>query len=129
MENVMKSLLELALSPTGLATIVGLLLGGVGLLTGTNAIRRRRVALAVYHAFHVVEDLDTELNNTTLDKAVEGLKAADNWLKANGWRELKPGEQELAKLEFTAMNGQMHADIKAQAQALTSAVSSIPSPQ
>lgn len=122
MENILKSLVELALSPTGLATIVGLLLGGVGLLTGTNAIRRRRVALAVYHAFHVVEDLDTELNSATLDKAVEGLKAADSWLKANGWRELKPGEQEVARLEFTALNGQMHAEAKvaAQAQALSS---------
>jgi len=121
MNDLLKTLLELATSPSGIATIVGVVFGGIGLLTGTNAIRRRRVALAVYHAFHLVEDLDNELGTEHLDKVSSGLKAADEWMRANGWRALKPSEQEVAKLGFTALNGQMHASAKvaAQAQALT----------
>lgn len=123
MNPILKSLLDALLSPTGIVTAIGVLGGIVGLLTGANAIRRRRVATAVFHAFHIVEDLDNEMNSEHLDKVVAGLKAADDWMKANGWRALRPGEQEVAKLEFTALNGQMHASAKVATEASLGALS------
>lgn len=123
MNPILKSLLDAVLSPTGIVAAIGVLGGILGLLVGTDVIRRRRVATAVYHAFHVVEDLDAELGSEHLDKAVAGLKAADEWMRANGWRALKPGEQEVAKLEFTALNGQMHAAAKVATEATVGSMS------
>jgi len=123
MNPILKALVDALLSPTGIVTAIGVIGGVVGLLTGADVIRRRRVAAAVYHAFHVVEDIDTELNSEHLDKVVAGLKAADDWMKANGWRALKPGEQEVAKLEFTALNGQMHAAAKVATEATVGSMS------
>lgn len=105
----MDAVLPLILNNLG--AIVAALMALAGLVLGPSTIRRRRVALAIYHAYHVVEDVDAELgpDNTTLDKPLAGLKAADEWLKANGWRALEPGEQDLAKLTFKSMNAQSDA--------------------
>jgi hypothetical protein len=98
-------LLSLFSNPLTYVAAIGMALGFV---LGPSAVRRRRVALAVFHAFHVVEDIDAELGpeNTKLDKAVAGLKAANDWMLANGWRPLKEAEQERAKLEFKSLNAQ-----------------------
>lgn len=93
------------LTPQGLASAAGLV-GTVLVLLGVNSeVRRRRVALGIFHAFHIIEDIDAERGDSMLDKEVEGLKALDRWMVSNGWRPLKPGEQEVAKLGFQAMNG------------------------
>ncbi|WP_244237247.1 hypothetical protein [Corallococcus llansteffanensis] len=49
------------------------------------------------------------------DKAARGLQVIDAWLVAQGWRPLKPGEQELVKLEFKSL----HGEEKVQEQALS----------
>lgn len=95
------------LSPVGIMTLLGVVGSGLGLLVKTE-VRRRRVALAVYHAYHIVEDLSAEdgKDNSAMDKAATGLKMADDWMIANGWRPLKPLEQAVAKLEFKSIHGE-----------------------
>lgn len=101
-----QQVLDLILSPTGLATGISLLLGGLGLLLGSNEVRRRQVALAIHHGFLIAEDIASETpGEDAVDKIAAALKAADAYCTANGWRALKPGEQDVAKLTFTAQNG------------------------
>lgn len=115
-------LLDLVLSPAGLAMGIGAVGSVLGIIFGVNAVRRRRVALGVYHAFHVVEDLAAETEGEdALDKATAGLKALNEWMVANGWRPLKPGEEVVAKLGFTALNGQTKLAEKAAAAAVEAA--------
>lgn len=117
----MTELLNSLLTPAGIATAVGVLLAGLAFVLGTAEVRRRRVALAVFHAFHIVADLDDELGTTKLDKVREGLKAADEWMRANGWRELKPGEVEVAKLGFRALHGEDKVRLARATAALSTA--------
>ena len=76
-----QQLLDLLFSEKGLG-ILAVVVGAIGGLIGTNEIRRRRLALATYHAFHVVEDLSKETENTADDKVAAGLKALDAYLLA-----------------------------------------------
>lgn len=101
-------------TPGGLATVAGTLVSILALIGVNTEVRRRRVALAVYHAFHVVEDIDNERNDATLDKAVAGLAAVDRYMVANGWRPLHPGEQLVAEMGFKALNGVAAAQEKLQ---------------
>ncbi|MCI0573031.1 MAG: hypothetical protein L0Y66_19975, partial [Myxococcaceae bacterium] len=106
--------LDFLLSPTG----IGLVLGALALLLGSSEVRRRRVALATYHAFHIVEDLKRETPGMpALVKIGEGLRAADEYMRANGWRPFKPGEQEAAKLTFSAMHGEQQTSLRSQVAA------------
>lgn len=115
-------LLDLVLSPAGLAMGVGAIGSVLGLIFGASEVRRRRVALGVYHAFHVVEDAAAETEGTdALDKAAAGLKALNEWMVAQGWRPLKPGEEVVAKLGFTALNGQTKVSEKVAAAAVEAA--------
>lgn len=116
----MQTILPLILSNLG-SIVAGLCLL-VGLLIGPAAVRRRRVALAIYHAFNIVEDLEAELGDDSkaLVKTDAGLKAADDWMKANGWRPLKPGEVDVAKLTFKSLNAQADAQVAVVAGALAS---------
>lgn len=108
-------------SPTGIIALLGV----AGFLLGSAEVRRRRVALAIYHAFHVVEDVNAEFEpgdtGSKLDKVRLGLKAADDWMVANGWRPLKPGEQDVAKLGFRRLNGEAEEAAAIQAKAMTQA--------
>lgn len=124
--GVGQQLLDLLFSEKGLG-LLAVIVGALGTIIGTTEIRRRRIALAVYHAFHVVEDVSKETETTADDKVAAGLKALDAYLLANGWRPAKPGEQEVAKLGFTALNGAAAAAVKAQTKAILEA--SKPSPQ
>lgn len=120
-------LLDLVTSPTGLGTIATIVLGALGGLLGTNEIRRRRVALGVFHAFHIVEDIGAEIpGDDAFDKVARGLKAADDYLVANGWRPLKPGEQQVAKLGFQSLNGASKLAEKVQTAALEAALPAEP---
>lgn len=114
-------LLELVLSPSGFGVIASVLGSVLALIVGTAEVRRRRVALAVYHAFHVVEDVSKETDTTADDKVAAGLRALDSYLVANGWRPLKPGEEQLAKLGFQSLNGAQALAEKVAANAQVSA--------
>lgn len=120
--GMLSALLGMVLSAKGLgvmASIVAVVLGAVGI---NNEVRRRRLALGAYYAFHIVEDLAAETEGEdALDKVAAGLKALDSYFLANGFRPPKPGEQEVAKLQFTALNGAQQAAIKVQAAAIDAA--------
>ncbi|MBN9685171.1 MULTISPECIES: hypothetical protein [unclassified Corallococcus] len=123
------SILDALLTPTNITLALGLVAGAVGLFavgTWLTEQRKRRIALGAYHAFHVVEDIAAEDPEENLvDKAAKGLEVIDTWMKANGWRPLKPGEQALAKLQFSALYGEQKAEEKVQAQALSVALGAI----
>lgn len=104
--SVGQTILDLVLSPEGIATIVGVGMSLVAALFGNNVVRRRRLALGVYHAFHIVNDLDAELGTGTLDKPTLALEKLNAWMIAHGWRPLKPGEKEVALLEFKSLHGE-----------------------
>jgi hypothetical protein len=127
--SIFQGVLDWAGSTAGVMTIITVLFGGLGLLLASNKDRKRQVGLGIYHAFHTIEDASSEWpENTTLRKAEEALKAADQYMIANGWRPLKPEEQSLAQLQFTAMNGQMKAQEKIQANALQAAIAATSAP-
>jgi len=97
------------LSPGFIALALGII---ASILTGLkvlNAQRKKVVAIATYHAFNIVEDISSSLRkrngSTALDKVAEGLKQANEWMKANGWRQLSEGEKSAVKLGFKSMNG------------------------
>lgn len=95
------------LSPGGLAALVSVGGAVLALVVGAGEVRRRRVALAAYHAFGIAEDLHAELpESTTITKVELGLKALNEYLLAHGWRPAKPDEQAVAKLTWSSMNGQ-----------------------
>ncbi len=86
----------------GLVALVSLL-GGLGAMT---EVRKRRIALAAYHAFMIVEDIGREREGKDpFDKAAEYLRQLNAVLVAKGWRALKPGEVAAAALEGQAMHG------------------------
>lgn len=117
-----QTLLNLLLSPTGIATAISLILGGIGLILGTSEVRRRRVALAIHHGFMIAEDIAAETpGEDAVDKIAAALKAADQYALANGWRALKPGEVAVAKIEFSALNGAQKVAEKVAANAIAAA--------
>ncbi|MCY1042687.1 hypothetical protein OV208_15285 [Corallococcus sp. bb12-1] len=123
------SILDALLTPANIGIALGVIASGVGLFFGgtwLTTARKRRIAMAAYHAFHIVEDVASEdPADNGLDKASRGLKVIDNWMKANGWRALKPGEQEAAKLEFRSMHGAQAAEVKVRAEAMEVALGAI----
>lgn len=98
-------LLEQFLTPSGIASIVGTLAALVFGVWKLSDLRKKQVATGAYYAFHMVEDIAATTENTVDDKVAAGLKALDAYMLAQGWRPLKPGEQEVAKLTFSAMHG------------------------
>lgn len=93
------------LTPTGIASAVVTLLGLVGGALGLSTLRKRQIAIITQHAFHAVEDIAATTETPIDDKVAAGLKVADEWMKAQGWRPLSPGEAEVVKLGFSALNG------------------------
>jgi hypothetical protein len=126
--GLLGSLLDALFSPGGITALVSVVMAGMALVVGSSEVRRRRVALATYHAFHIVEDLDTEAPGPALDKVKTGLEAADKYMLANGWRALKPGEQEVAKMGFQSLNGLAASAAKVGAQASVMGPSMAPTP-
>lgn len=105
----MKDLILAWLSdPTHLLAILTALVGAASGLFGAAWLsiqRKKHIALAAYHAFHIVEDLAAETDSKAIDKAALGLQQVNRWMLANGWRTLKENEQELVALEFKAIHG------------------------
>lgn len=117
--SIGQSILSLVLSPAGIGTLGALIATVLGAVVGTNEVRRRRVALGVYHAFHIVEDIGKEIpGDDAFDKVAIGLAKVDEFCRANGWRPLQPNEQEIAKLQFSALNGASKLAEKVAAAAL-----------
>lgn len=100
------ALLDQFLSPGGVVSVLATLVALVGGLAWFTSRRKRLVALAAYHAFAIVEDIGNEIEGPDkFDKTAEYLKAVDKWMVAQGWRPLKPGEQEVAKLQAKVLHG------------------------
>lgn len=122
-------LLELV-TPGSVGTGLGLALSALGGLAFMTQRRKRVVALAAYHAFHIVEDIGNELEGDDgFDKAAAYLKKLDEYLVANGWRPLKVGEVDAAKLTGSALHGAEVAKTKvavAAAEAAAAASSPVP---
>lgn len=109
-------------TPEGLASVAVTLLGLVGGALGLTALRKRQIAIVTQHAFLGVEDFAKTTETDVDDKVAAGLKIANEWMVAHGWRELKPGEENLVKLGFKALNGQSALQEKVQANALEAAI-------
>jgi hypothetical protein len=114
-------LLEFA-SPSGVATIFGLVASAIGGLVWFTSRRKRLVALAAYHAFHIIEDIGNELEGEDgFDKTARYLQKVDEFMRANGWRPLKPGEVDSAKMQASALHGAEIAKAKVAAAAAVAA--------
>lgn len=115
--GILDTIIASVFTPSGIATVLGAVGTGVALFAGGNWLnerRKRRIALAAFHAFNIVEDIAAENPaDNGWDKAARGLQVVDEWMRANGWRQLKPHEQALAKLSFSAMHGEQKASLKA----------------
>lgn len=123
--SISGKIFEGLLSPGGMGVVLTTVLSIVGGLLAHNAIWKRRIALAAYHCFHVVEDIaaDDESQNG-IDKAAEFLKQLDGYCAANGWRPLKPADKILAQYQAQSMSGQT---VVATAQAVAAAAAAPPS--
>lgn len=97
--------------PEQVVETVGLVLGLILGKLAWTAVRKRRVALAVYYGFHIAKDIEAEVAGTpsekTVDVVVLALKHANDWMVANGWRPLKEGEQAAAALLTRALSGKV----------------------
>lgn len=113
----MKDLIISLATPGNIAIAVTGFLGLVALLFAPDALRKRRIALAVFHGYRIAVDVAAETEGQdAADIVAAALKAADEYMKANGWRPLKEGELTLAKLQVSSEAG----SLKAAAQALSS---------
>lgn len=125
-QGIGDKLLELA-SPGTVGTVASLILGALGGLAFLTMRRKKLVALASYYAFHIVEDIGNEIDGEDgFDKTARYLQKVDEYMRANGWRPLKPGEVEVAKLQASALHGAEVAKAKvavaaAEAAALAAA--------
>ncbi len=101
------------LTPGGVGAGLAVVLSLVGGLAFFTQRRKKVVALAAYHAFHIVEDIGNELEGEDgFDKTARYLAELDKYMVANGWRPLKPGEVEVAKLKASSMHGEEVAKTK-----------------
>lgn len=118
------------LSPGGVATGLGLVLSLIGGMVWFSDRRKRLVALGAYYAFHVVEDVGNEIEGDDgFDKTARYLKELDAWMLAHGWRPLKPGEVDSAKLQASALHGVEVAKTKvAEAAASAAAAATVGAP-
>lgn len=126
--SVFGEMVKRFVTPEGVASIVVTVLGLVGGALGLTALRKRQVAIVTQHAFHAVEDFSATTETTVDDKIAVGLKVANDWMVAQGWRPLKPGETEVVKLGFTALNGATKVAEKVAANAQVEATKALTSP-
>lgn len=125
-ESVVAGFFKQFVTPQGIASVVVTILGLVGGALGLSALRKRQIAIATNGAFHLVEDFAATTETDIDDKIALGLQKANEWMVAQGWRPLKPGEVDSVKLGFTAINGAMKAAEKVQAAAIEAARPSTP---
>ncbi len=77
--------------------------------------RKGIIATVTRHAFLCVEDLVSNgfVPTVTASKVDLGLKAADDWMVANGWRLPTPAEKAVIAQGFRALNGATVAQLQA----------------
>ena len=113
------SMLQTALQHITLENVVSVMLLVLGSLGGAGALSARRkeqIAIITDAAFHGVENLAGTTATPIDDKAAAGLKIANEWMLAHGWRKLRPDEEELVKLGFKSLNGETKVQEKIQAK-------------
>jgi len=87
-------------------------------------VRKKQLSIVFHHAYLAVADLAaTTEGEDALDKVAAGLKAADEYAVANGWRALSEAEKARAKLSFSAQHG---AEVLATKIATAAAVAGAP---
>lgn len=122
----LSGLLAQFVSPGGVATMLGVVGSLVGTAVWLTKRRKEIIGLAGYYGFHIVEDIGAMIEGEDkFDKTARYLKEVDGWLRANGWRPLKPGEVEAAKMQATALHGIEVAKAKV-AVAAAEAVAAVP---
>lgn len=107
---MLEKILDLVFSAETLGVLI---VGGLTLLAKVLVDEkwRRRVASVGRIAYAMVNEAtalidDGSAADKALDKAASGLKYADDWFKANGWRPLKPDEKQVVLLQFKALHGE-----------------------
>lgn len=117
------------LTPTGIASLVVTVFGLVSGALGLSGLRKRQIAIVTEHAFRGVEDFAATTENVVDDKVALGLKIADEWMRAQGWRPLKPDEQAVVKLGFSSLNGSSKVSEKVAANGQVGATKDLTSPE
>lgn len=109
---MLQTLLDLLLDPKTIASAIAAILGS-GFIAKLifSAIRRRNVAWGVHDVFYIFKHLADGVNDGSkldqgLDLAKVFLQKLDEYMVANGWRPLEPGEQPAAVLKFQSLSGQ-----------------------
>lgn len=122
MIDLLKNYLATLFTPEGIASLVATVLGIVGGLAWLSARRKKFVALGADIAFHVVEDIAAMTDGAdALDKAAVALGKVNEYMVANGWRELNASEAARVKLDFQAKNGAQIAATKVMGDAISAA--------
>jgi hypothetical protein len=117
-------LVDRFLTPSGIATALGLILSAVFYFLKLGDDRKRQLAIVAERAFQMVNDLAaTTPGEDALDKVAAGLKAADDYAKANGWRTLREDEKQVVEMTFKALHGAEKQAVAVQAEAAKVAVS------
>lgn len=114
-------------SPGGVATLLGIVGSAISGFAFMSTRRKKLVALAAYHAFHIVEDIGLELEGEDgFDKTATYLKKVDEFMLANGWRPLRPGEVDSAKMQASALHGAEVAKAKVLVAAAEATAPTVP---
>lgn len=110
-------------SMQGLGGLLTLVAGALGTMKWLSERRKRIVAKVAHYAFLITEDAGNEIDgDDVFDKAAHALKVIDEYMVANGWRPLRPGEVAVAKLELSASHGAEVAKAKVAEAAAVAAV-------
>jgi hypothetical protein len=109
------------ITPANIASVVVTLLGLIGGALGLSALRKRQIAIVTQHAFNAVEDFAATTETSVDDKIAAGLKVANEWMVAQGWRPLRTGELDVVRMGFTALNGATKVAEKVAANAQVAA--------
>lgn len=110
--------LDMALTPEGIALILGTLATLAGLIwSGRELAFKRRFALGIYHAYQITNDLVDEGLVKPGGKPQKALQVIDEYMVRHGWRPLKSNEQAIAELGFKSLHGAEKQQVKVLAEA------------
>lgn len=111
-------MIEALMTPEAITVIVGGLMALVALIV-KGALRRRIVALATYHAYHIAKTIGEEIPGKDPAEFIAlVLERADDYMKANGWRPLKEHEKEAAAMMAQSIEGQTKVASKVASEAI-----------
>lgn len=103
--NIVDMLLSPAFIGMALTAIAGVLVA----VKVLNDKRKQYVFTAINIAYNAVNNVvalrEKKGEAGALDKAAEGLKIINEWMKSNGWAPLSAKEETVAKIGFDAMHG------------------------